>query len=149
MNREIVHVGEYRGREVLFCNDLRLATDTVRSAVLLLVLPVPPNEESLRSVAQTVVELSPLAVRFGGGGGRRAWELACDQAALNPEPQMMLYPSYSGYEDSVSELFCGTYPDEERFDEWRSFVVVAYDHPDEILECVRKWLRADAASGRR
>jgi hypothetical protein len=138
-------VGSFAGRSV----NVRAAWDIdspLDASVVLVVLCGDVEPSCRTATVEAVFSRDPLAIQLFGVGAAQAFDALIDRqaAARGRSPHVMTSVSETtDLEEAIGDFLGGTFPSEERFDEWTTYqVVVAGDESDfiEVLRAVKEVL---------
>lgn len=123
-------VGQYLGRDVcvLASSALfsELAPGALAHAAVMIWLPSARLLTEFRSHVQEVVRALPLVVFVAGPRAAEAFDLLLQCLDTDdPLPQIMTKTSQGTLDECVGELLQGTWPSDDRYDDWTTYVLAA------------------------
>jgi hypothetical protein len=139
-------VGEYLGREVRIAgvaNLDRFALDQLHDSVLLVVFgrDFVPDEKG-QAFLKLLVQHQPLAITVCGIGARKAFDSLISVLADGRELKHIMTKLFeeNHIESAVEDLLQSTWPSEDRFDEWKSYVALGVgNNISDIEQAIKKF----------
>ena len=136
-------IGHYVSRKV-WCAAIERVSDfggldVGRMLVLLHTGGARLTDDEKRELAEQIIKSRPLATFFAGPGAEAMFD--CVLHVLDttdpPFPIMTNY-SVAGLPEAANEFLSSTWPPEERWDEWRGYLLINIGGPvNEVEEAVR------------
>ncbi len=101
------------------------------------------SRQSRQVLTASLVRAAPLAILAAGVGASVLWNDLVAEISSRPlsleHPLIMMYSSAMGPCDAVDQLFCGTWPSEERWTEWARYtVIIVGTEPAELRHALRE-----------
>ena len=121
-------IGSYLGRKITIVDPEEaklLNSAEIMSDALVLVWMQDDSDQSVQ-LLESVSEFHPPAMLVCGPGAKKGFDVILNCLSLNPTaPHTMTSMSDESPVDCVQQLLQGTWPSEDRFDEWRGYTLVA------------------------
>ena len=119
---------KYLGRNVFFVKISTASSElSAHTATLLLWLGREPSGEERGGIIRDVLNASPLAILIGGRGARLLFDELLTTLSLEQSPRALLTKvSESDLWNAVQDFLQGTWPYEERMDEWNAYQIACF-----------------------
>lgn len=124
MNRK--KIGHYIERDVHLIESKYLLTDydDLSNSSVLLWLQTKKHLMTLRSYLRQLIEKKPLVLFLGGLYAEAGFDHLLDELSRGaPSFQVMTRYSEQSLEDCLEEFFQASWPSEDRFDDWKNYIV--------------------------
>ncbi|BDA77816.1 hypothetical protein LPTSP3_g07460 [Leptospira kobayashii] len=134
---KLINIGNYLDREVLFLRvnslqDLE-SHEKYSDSMVALFLGQPLNAKNISAILNSLVKKSPLGILIIEEKDQIFDNLLEILSVSNTEKHIMT--ASGNYDNWLDVFFLGTFPSEDRSNEWKSYLVVEYfvDDEDSIL----------------
>jgi hypothetical protein len=98
----------------------------------------PPDHERMRLV-QLILRANPLAAFVAGEKSEQIFDALLNALSLELAPRSMMTDySTDGIERAMSTFLQSTWPSEDSFDNWRSYLIVSYGASSEMLRAAAR-----------
>lgn len=147
-------VGQYLGRAVFCVIDTELlkglSPGALAHAMVLFWLSSSRDSALFRSHLRVLVQASPLVIYVAGPGSSTAFDELLQNLDTEEAPEQIMTRNYEGtLPECIEELLKGTWPSEDRFDNWTDYLIVADDaNIDAVKRAATAGLRTTCADDR-
>jgi hypothetical protein len=124
-------IGEYLEREVQIVSIDNyaglLSDDITPSATIMMYYCRRIDDLECNEIIEMVVKENPLAIFIGGENADHVFDIVLQYLDKHPgNSHIMTRVSNGSIDECIEEFLQATWPSEDRWDEWRTYTIIAY-----------------------